>query len=302
MQMRHGMKRFVTRGVHAVLMLALTAALLESASATEFVGVDTVDGKLLYMPTSRTAFTLATTGTNPDGVIVGPYEQLIYALAAAGEVHSFNPYTKIDTTLATGLTTPVNIVLQPGCRSILVSDIGVNKIFQVELESHALTTFYSGPDKIVGMTYDNLGDLFATDQTLNAIVEFSFAGTITNQSPSGSPLTAPDGLAFDAHTSALYATSNTGQVIYSAPLNLATVNSISFPVAPVLDGIVSDGGGNIYVVGVKGTTGTIFKYEITKGVTTTLNTAPGLNDIALIPPGPCIKAPGTESECEATGK
>jgi len=301
MHNRHVIAGFVSRGVRAALLLALTAFLLPSASATEFVGVDIVNGKLLYMPTPKTVFTLANTGTKPDGVILGPYEEIIYALAGAGEVHSFNPYTKIDTTLATGLSSPVNIVLEPGCKSILVSDIGVNKIFRIMLATHALTTFYSGPDKIEGLVYDPHSDLFGNDQTLNAIVEFSFTGTIINQTPSGSPLTTPDGLTYDGHTDALYATSNTGQVIYSAPPNLATVTSISFPVAPVLEGIVSDGHGTLYVVGVNGATSTIFKYAIVKRITTTLNKVPGLDDIALVPPGPCIKGPGTESGCEATG-
>jgi len=182
-----------------------------------------------------------------------------------------------------------------------VSDVGVNKVFRIILSNHALTTFYSGPDKIEGLAYDDNGDLFANDEQLNAIVEFSYDGTIINQTPSSFPLTAPYGLAYDARTAALYATSNTGQVIYSAPTTLATVNSISFPVEPVLQDVMSDGAGNLYVVGVNGTTGTIFKYAIVKGVTTKLNTASGLYDIALIPPGPCIKIPGTDSDCEATG-
>ncbi len=300
MQIRHVMTRFLSRGVRAALMLGLTAVLLQPASAAEFVGVD-ISGKLLYMPSSKTVITIANTGAKPDGVILGSYELIIYALAGPGEVHSFNPYTKVDTTLATGLSSPANMVLEPGCKSILVSDVGVNKIFRIMLANHALTTFYSGPDKIEGLAYDDNGDLFANDEPLNAIVEFSFDGAIINQTPSNVPLTAPDGLTYDAHTSALYATSNTGQVIYSAPTTLATVSSIKFPVAPVLQNVVSDGGGNLYVVGVNGTTGTIFKYAIVKAITTTLNTAPGLDDIALIPPGPCIKIPGTDSECEATG-
>jgi len=295
------MTRFLSRGVRAALMLGLTAVLLQLASATEFVGVDINSGKLLYMPSSKTVITIANTGAKPDSVILGSDELIIYALAGAGEVHSFNPYSKVDTTLATGLTSPANMVLEPGCKSILVSDVGVNKIFRIMLANHALTTFYSGPDKIEGLAYDNKGDLFANDEQLNAIVEFSFDGTIINQTPSNLPLTAPYGLAYDAHTTALYATSNTGQVIYSAPTTLATVSSISFPVAPVLQDVVSDGGGNLYVMGVNGTTGTIFKYAIVKAITTTLNSAPGLYDVALIPPGPCIKIPGTDSDCEATG-
>jgi len=298
MQIRHLISRFLSIAAQAGLMLAFTTVLLLPASATEFMGVDINSGKLLYIVAPKTAVTLANTGARPDGVILGPYQQIIYALAGAGEVHSFNPYTKTDTTLATGLSAPVNIVLEPGCKSILVSDIGVNKIFRITLSNHALTTFYNGPDKMEGLVYTAAAQLFANDDQLNAIVEFDSNGNIIAQTSSNTPLTTPDGLTYDAHTNALYATSNTGQLIYQVSTDLTTVTTISFPVAPVLEGIVSDGGGNLYVVGVNGATSTIFKYTILTAKQTTLNTVPGLDDIALIPPGPCIKSRGTSSVCE----
>ena len=282
--------------INAAWMLALVGVLFGQLSATEIVGVDVNSGKLLYIQTPKTVVTIANTGTNPDAVILGPYQQIIYALAGTGAVHSFNPYTHTDATLATGLSSPFNIVLEPGCKSILVSDTGVNKIFRVMLSNGALTTFYSG-DKIEGLVYDTNGNLFASDDQLNAIVEFNSAGAIINQTSSNSPLTTPDGLTYDAHTDALYASSNTGQIIYKVSMDLTTVSVISFPVAPVLAGIVSDGSGNLYVVGVNGTTSTIFKYAILTATQTTLNTVPGLDDIALIPRGPCIKIPGTDSSC-----
>ena len=294
MQVRHLVNRLLTSGAW---MLALAAVLFGQASATEMVGVDVNSGRLLYIQTPKTLVTIANTGTNPDAVILGPYQQIIYALTGTGAVHSFNPYTRTDATLATGLSSPANIVLEPGCKSILVSDTGVNKIFRIMLANGALTTFYSGPDTIEGLVYDSNGDLFANDDVLNATVEFNSAGSIINQTPSGTPLTTPDGLTYDAHTNALYATSNTGQIIYKVSMDLTTVSVISFPVAPVLAGIVSDGSGNLYVVGVNGTTSTIFKYAILTATQTTLNTVPGLDDIALIPHGPCIKSFGTDSSC-----
>jgi hypothetical protein len=297
MRVRNLIGRFLTRGAQAALMLALAAVLVGPASATEIVGVDINSGKLLYIVSPKTVVTMANTGAKPDGVIVGPYQEIIYALAGAGEVHSFNPYTKTDTTLATGLSSPVNIVLEPGCKSILVSDTGVNKIFRITLANHALTTFYSGPDKIEGLVYDNTAQLYANDDQLNAVVEFNSAGAIINQTSSNSPLTTLDGLTYDAHTNALYASSNTGQVIYKVSPDLTTVSAISFPVAPVLEGIVSDGHGNLFVVGVNGATSTIFEYTILTAKQTTLNTIPGLDDIALIPFGPCIKNGGTDSVC-----
>jgi sugar lactone lactonase YvrE len=279
-------------------MLALTAGLPHPVSATKLVGTDINSGKLLYIETPKTVVTIANTGTKPDGVILGPNQQIIYALSGAGEVHSFNPYNQTDTTLAKGLTTPVNIVLEPGCKSILVSDIGVNKIFRITLANRALTTFYNGPDKMQGLAYDTSAQLFANDLQLNAIVQLDMTGTIVNQTPSNSPLTTLDGLTYDNKTNALFATSNTAQVIYKVSTDLTTVTAISFPGAPVLEGIVGDGQGNLYVVGVNGATSTIFKYAILTATQTTLNAVPGLDDIALIPFGPCIKSGGTAPGCE----
>lgn len=297
MQVRHLVTRLLIRSAWT---LAVIAGLLGQLSATEIVGVDVNSGRLLYIQTPKTVVTIANTGANPDAVILGPYQQIIYALAGAGEVHSFNPYTHTDATLAKGLSSPFNIVLEPGCKSILVSDTGVNKIFRIILSNGALTTFYSG-DKIEGLVYDTNGNLFASDDQLNAIVQFSSAGAIINQTSSNTPLTTPDGLTYDAHTGALYASSNTGQIIYRVSIDLTTVSVISFPVAPVLAGIVSDGSGDLYVVGVNGATSTIFKYAIVTATQTTLNTVPGLDDIALIPHGPCIKTHGTDSCGETLG-
>ena len=298
MQVRHRLNMFLTRGIRATLMLALTAGLPHPVSATKLVGTDINSGKLLYIETPKTVVTIANTGSRPDGVILGPNQQIMYALSGAGEVHSFNPYTQTDTTLATGLTTPVNIVLEPGCKTILVSDIGVNKIFRITLANHALTTFYNGPDKMQGLVYNAAAQLFANDDQLNAIVQLDMTGTIVNQTPTNIPLTVPDGLTYDHKTDSLYATSNTGQVIYKVSTNLTTVTSIAFTAAPVLEGIVSDGGGTLYVVGVNGSTSTIYKYVVLTATQTTLNSIPGLDDIALIPFGPCIKNNGTTSACE----
>jgi sugar lactone lactonase YvrE len=298
MPVRHLLSKLLSRRVEALLLLALTAGAPHLYSATKLVGTDANSGKLLYLVTPKTVVTIANTGAKPDGVVIAPNQQIIYALSGAGEIHSFNPYTQTDATLATGLTTPVNIVLEPGCKSILVSDIGVNKIFRIILSNHALTTFYNGPDKMVGLVYDSNGDLFVNDDTLNAIVEFNATGAIIGQTPSNFPLTTPDGLTYDHKANALFATSDTAQVIYKVSMDLSTVTPISFPGAPVLEGIVSDGHGTLYVVGVNGTTSTLFKYVIATSTQTTQNTVPGLDAVALIPFGPCIRVRGTDGVCE----
>jgi hypothetical protein len=181
----------------------------------------------------------------------------------------------------------------------LVSDIGVNKIFRITLSNKALTTLYSGPDQIKGLVYNPSGDLFANDLTLQAVLQLDpTSGDILNQTPGSSPLTTPDGLTFDVRTQKFFVTSSTAQVIYSISSDLTTVSSIGFSSVPVLEGITSNGAGILYLVGGNGTTNMLFKYDALTGTQTTLNTVPGLDGIALVPFGPCIKKRGTDAECE----
>jgi len=292
--------RFPAQRIRTVLVLMLAAVFCQPGFAAEFVGTNINNGQLLFISTPNTVITITTTGVGPNGVIRGPFQQIIYVLSGAGAVHIFNPYTRIDTTLATGLTTPVDLTMEPGCKSILVSDIGVNKVFRISLATHAVTTLYNGPDKIQGLTYDNNGNLFAVDDQLNAIVQISTTtGAIVNQTSSDSPLTAPEGLAFDSYTGELFATSTTGQMLYEVTTDLGTVTPIPFTAEPTLHGIVSDGQGNLYVVGTNGTTSYILQYAIPTAAEKTLNTVPGLEDIALILIGPCPKVAvgGVEEVC-----
>jgi len=204
----------------------------------------------------------------------------------------------VDITLATGLTTPVDLVMEPGCKTILVSDIGVNKIYRINLTTHVLTTLYNGPDKIQGLTFDTSGNLFAADNQLNAIVQLdTVSGSILNQTSAGSPLNSLEGLTYDGYTKQLFATSNSGQVLYEVTTDLSTIATLSFTAEPVLHGIVSDGKGNLYVVGANSTTSFVLQYGISSGITQTLNNISGLEDIAPLFFGPCIKGRTGDSAC-----
>jgi len=280
-----------------IITVAMLLALTASASATSLVGTDNANGKLLYLTTPKTNFTMFTTEAQPTGIVVGPFQQIIYAVSATGQVHLFNPYNDTDTLLVSGLTTPLDVVMDPGCKSFLISDPGANKIYRFTFTGNVLSTFYSG-DNIRGIVYDTSGNLFANDLTLNAVVQFTTGGIITNQSPSSSPLTAADGLTYDAKTRNLFATSSTAQVIYQITDSLLTVTTISFAHGPVLEGISSDGQGDLYVVGGTGTSNVLYEYTVSTGTTKTLNSAGGLDRVALVPFGPCISSGGTIPACQ----
>jgi hypothetical protein len=276
--------------------LTLLAGLTQSASAVDFAGTNNSGGKLLYIQNPNTDFTLSSVAGQPVGVAVAPGQEILYTISSLGQVHAFNPYTRADVLLAKGFTTPTDIVVNPGCASMLVSDIGVNKVFQITFATRAVTTFYNGPDTIGGLVYDNFGNLYANDLSLGAIVQFTSQGVITAQTP-GPPLTALEGLTYDQKTASVYATSNTGQVIYQAPGGLSSVTTIPFANGPLLEGVASDGTGDLYVVGGNGTANNIYKYVVSTGVTTKVIAVPGLDRLAIIAPGPCIKSIGTDQVC-----
>jgi len=284
------------RPIAVTSVLGLIIALAAIASATNLVGTDNVNGKLLYLTTPKTNFTMFATGTQPTGIVVGPDQEIIYALSATGQIHMFNPYNNTDTLMVSGLTTPLDIVMDPGCKSFLISDPGANKIYRFTFAGNVLTTFYSG-DTIRGIVYDTGGNLFANDVTLNAVVQFTSMGVVTNQTPSSSPLTAPEGLTYDNKTRDLYATSSTGQVLYQITDSLLTVTTIPFAHGPELEGITSDGQGNLYVVGGNGTSNVLYEYTVSTGTLKTFNSAGGLDRIALVPFGPCISSGGTIPGC-----
>jgi hypothetical protein len=297
MHIRQPIRKFLEQGVKASFVFVLVATLCQPALSAEFVGTNINSGQLLLVTAPNSSVVITTTGAAPAGVIFGPFQQIIYVLSGAGTVHIFNPFSKVDTTIATGLTTPMDLTMEPACKSILVSDIGVNKIFRISMSTHAVTTLYNGPDKMQGLTYDNNGDLFAVDDNLNAIVEINpTTGVIENQTPSASPLTALEGLTFDNFTKELFATSNSGQVLYEVPTTLVSVTTIPFTAEPTLHGIVSDNSGNLYVVGANGTTSFLLQYSITAGTEKTLNNVPGLEDIVPVISGPCPKSGGTAAE------
>jgi hypothetical protein len=298
MHVRQPIRRFLSRGATAIFGFVLVATLCQPAFSAEFVGTNINSGQLLLVTAPNSSVVITTTGAAPDGVIFGPFQQIVYVLSGAGTVHIYNPFTKVDTTIASGLTTPTDLTMEPQCKSILVSDIGVNKIFRISMSTHAVTTLYNGPDKMQGLTYDNSGNLFAVDDNLNAIVQINtITGVIVNQTSSASPLTAPEGLTFDNYTKELFATSNSGQVLYEVPTTLISVTTIPFTAEPTLHGIVSDSQGNLYVVGSNGTTSFLLQYSITSGTEKTLNNVPGLEDIVPVISGPCPKGGGTAEAC-----
>jgi hypothetical protein len=297
MQISCRFRKFLWHAGVAASTLTLLVGLTQPASAVDFAGTNNSSGKLLYIQTPNTDFTLSSVAGQPVGVTVAPGQEILYTISSVGEVHAFNPYTRTDVLLAKGFTTPTDIIVDPGCASMLVSDIGVNKVFRITFSSRAVTTFYNGPDTIGGLVYDNFGNLYANDLSLGAIVQFTTQGVITAQTP-GPPLTALEGLTYDQKSASVFATSNTGQVLYQAPGGLSSVTTIPFAYGPVLEGVTSDGVGDLYVVGGTGTANNLYKYVESTGAVTQLNAVPGLDRIAIIPPGPCIHSLGTDQACE----
>jgi len=83
MQTGQPMNGFSVRGVQVALLLTLAAMFCQPGFAAEFVGTNINSGQLVFISPPSTSVTITTTGAMPDGVVVGPFQQIIYLLSGS---------------------------------------------------------------------------------------------------------------------------------------------------------------------------------------------------------------------------
>jgi sugar lactone lactonase YvrE len=255
-----------------------SAAVLFATASSGSPGIFRVD-------TSTNTITPVTTGTFADGLVFDSSGRIIYTALNNGDVRRFDPNTNNTTILASGFNTVLDITLEPGGNSVLVTDRNAGTITRINLTTLAKSTL---PSAVVqdyeGITYDNSGHLFVNVPNLGQIWQLDpTTGAKLNSSPtiSGAFL---DGLAFDSVTGALFAGGENGN-IYQVSTSLASVTPISG--IPSADGLTSDSAGNIFVASLNNR---IFQYNIGTGTITPLTPVSGLDDLA---PASGLGAPPT---------
>jgi DNA-binding beta-propeller fold protein YncE len=227
---------------------------------------------------ANTSSLLFRTQQVPDSLIFTTDGNILYSALDVGQVRLFNTTTHVDRLVASGLGVPLDLALDPGGKSVLVSNID-GSISRINLTTLAVGTRNFPGNNPEGITYDNQGRLFANLGTRAA------GGSILAQlNPSDASilkektgLSGLDGLTFDSFTGKLYATDELNDRIDVIDPNTLAVTVLSNSHIPVPDGIESDGRGNLYIAAFNAN---VYTYDLTTGTLTKGPSVPGLDDLA----------------------
>jgi sugar lactone lactonase YvrE len=193
------------------------------------------------------------TSSGADSIMFDSQQRAIYTLHFAGEVRRYDPSNATDVGIASGLSFPADIALEPGGNTMLVSEIWAGKIDRINLTTSAVTPLLTGGGHPEGLAYvgnrlfANLGNRYG-GPTGKYVAEINpVNGSILATSPG---LDSLDGLTYDSYSGRLYASSLYGNYVLSInPNNLSDVQNVSSKLGniPGPDGITSDGVGNIFI-------------------------------------------------------
>lgn len=262
--------------------LALFAA-GELRAATVYGSVFQSPGALVRIDTVTHQVTqIATAGAFPDSLIFDANGRIVYTLFGANQLRRFDPVTTQDVLVASGFSGPLDLVLEPGGATVLVSSALSPRIDRVNLATGTVTPFLAGNGGS-GIAYDNTGRLFAILAGLvaelnpqTAAVLHVTPGTLTF-----------DGLAFDSNTGNLFATDAGGGHVYRLDRNNlaagAQLHATLIAGGNFVDGIASDGTGNLFVavrnLANENSSG-LYQVSATTGAFQQVANVPFLDDIA----------------------
>jgi DNA-binding beta-propeller fold protein YncE len=230
--------------------------------------------------TANTSSLLYHLAQNPDSLVFTPDGNILYTALNVGQVRLFNTKTHADTLVASGLNTPLDLTLDPGGKSVLVSSFGNGFIDRIDLTTHTIAArdFGGNPE---GITYDDSGRLFAKLGTRThgdaIIAQLDPAnGNIIHEHTG---LTSLDGLTFDSFTGKLYATNEANNVIDVIDPTTLAVTVLPNSSIPTPDGIEADGLGNLYIAAFGAN---VYTYNLITGTLTKGPAVPVMDDLAPV--------------------
>lgn len=274
------MKRFMKMTAALVLLLggaaqARAEILYATSQRGSQIGIWKVD------TIADTSSLLFRTKQVPDSLIFTSNGNILYSALDANQVRLINTKTGADSFVASVPFTPLDLALDPGGKSVLVSDYNHGSISRVNLITGAVGTRVFPGSQPEGLAYDNQGRLFANLGTRAAghsiIAQLNPKDASVIKYKTG--LSGLDGLTFDSFTGKLYATDEFHDQIDVIDPNTLAVSVLTTLRISLLDGIESDGRGNLYVVAFGAN---IYKYDLITKKFTKEPAVPGLDDLAPV--------------------
>jgi sugar lactone lactonase YvrE len=248
----------------------------------------------------------------PYSLIVDSQGRILYTAgnSANGTVDMFDPTSNTNTTIATGLSAPRELIFDPGQTTILVSNYGLGQIVRINLASGTVTPLLSKQGTVDGLAYDGGGHLFAVVNYHKQIVQIDpTSGAILNTL---TVITNPPfgydglgGLTYDPYTGELWATeagSGTNCAIGASclveiPTSLSSFTFFQAGAMPTPEGIIADGQGNLFIAA--GTV-KVFEYSIPTNTFTATVKVPSVYDVAPGPPATVTPAVNLYATGEAS--
>ncbi len=232
----------------------------------------------------------------PYSLIVDSQGRILYTAgnSANGTVSMFDPTSNTNTTIATGLSAPRELIFDPGQTTILVSNFGVGEIVRVNLASGTVTPLLSRQGTVDGLAYDAAGHLFAVVNYHKQIVQIDpTSGAILNTlTVIANPPFGYDGLGgltYDPYTGELWATdggsgtncASGANCLVEIPTDLSSFTFFQAGAIPTPEGIIADGQGNLFIAA-----GTVkaLEYSIPTNTITATVKVPSVYDVAPGPP------------------
>jgi len=231
--------------------------------------------------------TLYTVTADLDDLTLNSAGQLIYSIPSLGEVDLYDPVAKTNKVLVTGLKYARDLEIEPGGQTMLIAIYSEGKIMRYNFATGATTLLAQKLGTCDGISYDPYGNLYAVANH-NTIVQINPAtGTVLKTlvlEPHHS-VNGGDGLTYDPYTGSLWATHDgtLGFGVLQIPVSASGFSS-SFslyltPGVAALDGIKSDGKGNLYI----GAIHTVAVYNIPTNTVTKNIVVNGADGVSLVP-------------------
>ena len=269
------MFRFTFRNAFFLFGVSVSCAFFaERADAILLYGTDLNNGHIVTIDTATNAVRNIANVPGPDSLLFDSQGRIIYSAYTTGQIRRYDLTAHTDTLLASGFSRPVDIALEPGLNSLLITEQSGNKIDRLDLTTNAVSLLRRTPGSANGIVYDNTGRLFASISS-NTLAQIDPITGATLQSFSGLSV---DGLTFDAKTGKLYGAVQGAGKIYSFNPNSLASGGTTVVNVPGPDGVVTDSDGNLYIAA-RGDFH-VYTYNPFTGSLVRGASVPGLDDLA----------------------